>query len=168
MAPITTEGSSIAGLSGYTLICSASKNQFLSDSSTLAVQWLDVNGAIISEDNANFTVSDVGPTSNTVLISRLTFNSLFTSQAGVYTCRTLLTIPGTVDNHSIEETFLVSVKCEFQNTQLLQYVGRLCMCARTLLPLPPICHYWEWPNCSVIMWLYYYTPYLYKLATFPL
>ena len=112
MSPVTAEGSSTAGLSGYTLTCNTSKNQFLSSSATLAVQWLDLNGAIISEDNSNFTVSNNGPTSNTILTSRLTFNNFFTSQVGVYTCRTLLTIPGTVDNHTIEETFSVSVRCE--------------------------------------------------------
>ena len=112
--PITTEGSSTAGLSGYTLICTASKNQFLSPLATLAVQWLDLNDAVISESNPNFTISDVGPTTRTVLTSRLTFNSLFTSQAGVYTCRTLLTIPGTVDDHTSDETVIVSVKCKYK------------------------------------------------------
>lgn len=114
--PITDEGLSIAGLSGYTLICSTSKNQFLSSSSTLAIQWLDTNDMVITrsrEDSSIFTVSSFGPTADTVLTSRLTFNSLYTSQAGMYTCRTLLTIPGTVTNHTMEVKFLVSVKCKF-------------------------------------------------------
>ena len=76
------------------------------------MQWLDLNDAIISESNPNFTLSDVGQTNSTVLTSKLTFNSLYTSQAGVYTCRTLLTIPETVDNHTIDETVTVSVKCK--------------------------------------------------------
>ena len=112
VVPVTDEGSSIAGLSGYTLICNVGRNRFLSPSATLAVQWLDQNDAVISEGNPNFTVYDVGPTTNTVLTSRLTFNSLYTSQAGGYSCRTLLTIPAIVDNHTIDQTFTVSVKCK--------------------------------------------------------
>ena len=76
------------------------------------MQWLDVNDAIVSEGNPNFTISDVGPTTSTILTSRLSFNSIYTSQAGEYTCRTLLTIPGIVDNHIIDETVTMSVKCE--------------------------------------------------------
>ena len=76
------------------------------------MQWLDLNDVVISEGNPNHTISGGGPTTNTVLTSRLTFNSLYTSQAGEYSCRTLLTIPGTVDNHAIEEIFTVAVKCK--------------------------------------------------------
>ncbi len=112
--PISTEGGSIAGFPGYTLICSTTKNRFLSTSATLAVQWLDLTGAVISAGNPNFTISGVGPTTSTILTSRLTFNHLYTSQAGEYTCRTLLTIPGTVDNHNIDETFTVSVKRKYK------------------------------------------------------
>jgi hypothetical protein len=75
------------------------------------VQWLDPRGNIIS-NGENFTISGVGPTTDARLISRLVFNSLYTSQAGVYTCRTLQTIPGTVINHPELLTFPIQVKCE--------------------------------------------------------
>ena len=110
---IAAEGNSIAGLFGYTLTCSTSKNQFLPPSAMLAVHWLDINDNVIKEGHPNFTVSDIGPTTNTVLTSKLTFNRLYASQAGEYKCRTLLTIPGIVDNHTVDKTFTVAVKCEF-------------------------------------------------------
>ena len=110
---ISVEGSSIAGVAGYNLICNTSKNQFLSPLAILAVQWLNVNDNVIKEGHADVTVSDIGPTTNSVLTSKLTFNCLYTSQAGEYKCRSLLTIPGTVDNHAVDETFTVAVTCKF-------------------------------------------------------
>ena len=108
---IAVEGVSLAGLSGYTLICNTSREPDLPSETTLAVQWLDPRGNIIS-NGENFTISGAGPTTNDSLISRLVFNSLYTSQAGEYTCRTLQTIPGTVTNHPELVTFSVQVKCE--------------------------------------------------------
>ena len=108
--PITDEGVSTAGYSGYTLICNVSKEPDLPSSSTLAVEWLDTSGSVIN-DGTNFTISGPGPTTNTVLTSRLTFNNLYTSEAGEYTCRTLQTIPGTVTNHPELVYFPVNVKC---------------------------------------------------------
>ena len=110
--PITTEGISTAGFSGYTLICNTSKESDLPSTSTLVVQWLDQRGNLINAAGVNFTVSGSGPTTDTVLTSRLTFNHLYTSQAGVYTCRTLLTIPGTVSNHTELTSITVYVKCQ--------------------------------------------------------
>jgi hypothetical protein len=75
------------------------------------VQWLDPRGNVISSGE-NFTISGVGPTNDVGLISRLVFNSLYTSQAGDYTCRTLQTIPGTVINHPEPVTFSIQVKCK--------------------------------------------------------
>ena len=110
--PITAEGISTAGFSGYTLICNTSREPDLPPTSTLAVQWFDPRGNIISSGES-FTIYGAGPTNNVSLISRLVFNSLYTSQAGVYTCRTLQTIPGTVINHPEPLTFPVQVRCEF-------------------------------------------------------
>ena len=70
----------------------------LPPTSTLAVQWLDPRGNVISS-GGNFTTSGVGPTTDIRLISRLVFNSLYTSQAGDYTYKTLQTIPETGINH---------------------------------------------------------------------
>ena len=109
---ITDEGVSLAGLSGYTLICNTSREPNLPSETILSVEWLDPRGNIIS-NGENFTISGAGPTNDIGLISRLVFNnSLYTSQAGVYTCRTLQTIPGTVTNHPELMIFPVQVKCE--------------------------------------------------------
>ena len=109
--PITAEGSSTAGFSGYTLTCITRRESSLPPTSTLAVQWLDPSGNVITS-GTNFTISGTGPTTNIVLTSRLMFNTLFTSQAGVYSCRTLQTIPEIVTNHSESVIFLVQVKCK--------------------------------------------------------
>ena len=106
---ITDEGISMAGFSGYTLICNTSKEPLRP---ALAVQWLDPRGIVIVS-GTNFTISGSGPTTDTVLTSRLTFNNLYTSQAGQYTCQTLQTIPGIVSNHPETVTFTVAVKCKY-------------------------------------------------------
>ena len=108
---VTAGGIPAAGFSGYTLICNTSREPDLPPTSTLAVQWLDPRGSVISSGE-NFTIFGVGPTTDVYLISRLVFNSFYTSQAGVYTCGTLQTIPGTVINHLELLTFPVQVKCE--------------------------------------------------------
>ena len=89
-----------------------SKEPLLPPASTLAVQWLDPSGTVIVS-GTNFTLSGSGPTMGTVLTSRLTFNNLYTSQAGQYTCRTLQTIPGIVRDHLEPMTFTVFVKREY-------------------------------------------------------
>jgi hypothetical protein len=79
---VTAEGISAAGASGYTVICNTSREPDLPPTSTLEVQWLDPRGSVISSGE-NFTISGVGPTTDVRLISRLVFNSLYTSQAPV-------------------------------------------------------------------------------------
>ena len=108
---MSAEGTSVAEFSGYTLICNTSKEPDLLSISTLTVQWLDQRGSRII-DGVNFTISESGPTTDTVLTSRLIFNNLYTSQAGVYTCKALLTIPGTINSHPELMQFTVYVKCE--------------------------------------------------------
>ena len=109
--PITEEGVATAGNSNYTLICNVTKEPDLPDAATLAIEWLDPSGSVI-DNEANFTVSETGPTFDDELTSHLTFNSLYTSQAGEYTCRTLQTIPGIVNNHAVQVSFSVQVKCK--------------------------------------------------------
>ena len=109
---VTGEGISTAGFSGYTLICNTSREPDLPPTSTLAVEWLHPRGNVIT-NGTNFTISGAGPTTDISLISSLVFNSLYTSQAGEYTCRTLETIPGTVVNHPESETFTIQVQSEF-------------------------------------------------------
>ena len=108
---ITAEGIPTAGFSGNALICNTSREPDLPPTSTLAVQWLDPRGNIISSGE-NFTISGVGPTTDAGLISRLVFNRLYTSQSGPYICRSLQTIPGRIINHPESVMFSVQVKCE--------------------------------------------------------
>lgn len=111
-ATVFHEGDFTAASSNYVLVCSVEREEDLSNTSTLAVEWLDPRGNVIS-DGSNFTISDAGPTTNSTLTSRLYFNSLYTSQAGNYTCRSLLTIPGTVTDNPFPVTFTVNVKRKY-------------------------------------------------------
>ena len=119
-ASITDEGDPAAGSSNYILVCFIERRD-LSNSSTLAIQWLDHHGNELI-NGANSTISDFGPTNDSVLTSKLKFNNLFTSQAGNYTCKSLLTIPGTVTNYPYLVTFTVKVKCEYPFSHTQHYV----------------------------------------------
>ena len=112
LVTITDEGVSTAGYPGYTLVCTTNREASLNPASTLAVQWLDSDGNVITSGDV-FSISGTqGPVSDVSITSRLTFNSVMTSQAGLYTCRTFLTIPGTVVDHTVEYNFTVTIKCE--------------------------------------------------------
>ena len=112
--PVYAEGTSIAGFSGYTLICNTSKEPDLLSTSTLTVQWFDQRGSMI-RDGRNFSTSESGPTTDAVLTSRLTFSNLHTSLSGIYTCKSLLTIPGIINNHAEQVQFIAYVKCELKD-----------------------------------------------------
>ena len=103
---------STAGYSGYTLVCTTDRDADLNPASTLTIQWLDSDGTVISSGDDLSISGTQGPVNDDHITSRLTFNSLMTSQAGLYTCRTLLTIPGTVVDHIVVDNFTVTVKCE--------------------------------------------------------
>ena len=84
----------------------------MSSLSTISVQWLSSDGLKVAGDGFTMTGSE-GPSTDAVITSSLTFNSLLTSHAGEYTCRTSLTISGTeVVNHTVDVTFTVRVKCK--------------------------------------------------------
>ena len=105
------EGLSTAGYSNYTLLCTTTREQHLSSLTAISVQWLGPNGSEISGDKFNIVTE--GSENGAVLISRLIFNNLLTSQAGDYTCRTALTIPGTdILNYTVNATFTLAVKCK--------------------------------------------------------
>ena len=110
LVDISDEGEPIAGYFDYALICVTERDPYLSSLSTLAVQWLNSSGNKIT-GGVNFTIFESGPTNDTVLESRLSFSNLYTSQAGVYECRALLSIPGTDINYSVRANFSVHVKC---------------------------------------------------------
>ena len=112
LVTVTDEGVSTAGYTGYALVCTAHREIDLSEESTLTVQWVDLEENVITSGD-DFSISGTqGPSRDVNITSRLTFNSLTTSQAGLYTCRTFLTIPGTVIDHQVEYNFTVTVKCE--------------------------------------------------------
>ena len=138
VADITAEGIATAGFSGYTLICSTSREPGLPPTSTLAVHWLGPRGCIISSGE-NFTVSGVGPTTDANLISRLVFNRLYTSQSGHYICTTFQTIPGRVINHPESVTFSVEVKCELTvhvNVQVIIFTYKCSASSNFTFDLP--------------------------------
>ena len=117
---VTDEGMSIAGYSDYSLLCTVNRNQHLSSSSMISIQWLGPDGLEVSEENQFIITSSEESTNDIVVTSSLIFNSLLTSQAGEYTCRTSMTIPGTdVLNYTVDQTFIVSVKCKWQAEKLV-------------------------------------------------
>lgn len=114
---VTDEGTSIAGSSGYTIICTITREQDLSPMSTLSVQWLYPNGSVVDGDAYGFNISGItGPSSDIILTTRLTFLNILTSQSGEYSCRSLLSIPGTgISNRPVKGSFFVEVNCESNN-----------------------------------------------------
>ena len=78
----------------------------------MTVEWLGPNGSPISDDDRFNITGTRDASTELVLNSRLTFNNLMTSQAGPYMCRTWLTIPNIVTNHTVVKNFTVTVKCE--------------------------------------------------------
>ena len=109
---ITDEGVSTAGYPGYSLLCTVTREQDLSSLTTISIQWLDPSGLEISGDQA-INVNSSGSANDVIVTSRLIFNSLLTSQAGEYTCRTSMSIPGTeIFNYTVDEVFPIKVKCK--------------------------------------------------------
>lgn len=110
---VTDEGVSTAGYAGYSLLCNVTREQDLSSLTTISIQWLDPSGLEISGDQA-INISSEGSANDDIVTSALVFNSLLTSQAGEYTCRTVMTIPGTdIFNYTVDEAFTVTVKCKY-------------------------------------------------------
>lgn len=110
---ITDEGVSTAGYPGYSLLCTVTREQDLSSLTTIFIQWLDsTSGLEISGDQA-INVNSSGSANDAIITSRLIFNSLLTSQAREYTCRTSMSIPGTeIFNYTVDEVFPITVKCK--------------------------------------------------------
>ena len=128
---VTEEGLSIAGYLDYALLCTVTREQHLSSSSIISIQWLGPNGLISTGENFTvnnsegsgsgydtldvlrdaFTTTYYVEQSANMVTSRLQFKHLLTSQAGEYTCRTFLSIPSTqILNYSVVEMFTVTVR----------------------------------------------------------
>ena len=103
------EGSSIAG-HRYTLMCTATRDTTLKNA-TMELVWLNSDRNTVSSTDS---ISITGPTStaNEVLVSRLTFSVLRTSNGGTYTCQTSLTIPDVVTEHLVNSSQDVIVQSE--------------------------------------------------------
>ena len=111
---VTDEGVPTAGYAGYSLLCTVTREQDLSSSTTISIQWLEPSGLEISGGDQAINISSEGSANDVTVTSSLVFNSLLTSQAGEYTCRTSMTIPGTdIFNYTVDETFTIAVKCKF-------------------------------------------------------
>ena len=110
---IVTEGSSVAGLS-YTLVCMASRTSTLS-LATMEIEWIDLQGNVVIS-NENIVISGPNSTTEEMLTSRLTFNSLRTSSGGTYTCQVNMTIPTIVRDHPVTRSQDVRVKRKFSIT----------------------------------------------------
>ena len=110
---VTDEGVSTAGYAGYSLLCTVTREPDLSSLTTISIQWLDPSGLEISGDQT-INISSEGSANDDIVTSALVFDSLLTSQAGEYTCRTAMTIPGTdIFNYTVDEAFTVTVKCKY-------------------------------------------------------
>ena len=106
---------SIAGYTGYSLLCTVTREQDLSSLTIISIDWFDPSGLEILGSDQAINISSEGSTNDATITSRLIFNSLLTSQAGEYTCRSLMTIPGTdIFNYTVDEAFTIAVKCKFQ------------------------------------------------------
>ena len=113
-----------AGYAGYSLLCTVTREQDLSSLTTISIQWLDSSGLKISGGDQAINISSEGSANDAIVTSRLVFNSLLTSQAGEYTCRTSMTIPGTdIFNYTVNEAFTITVKCRFKSVFLVEIVN---------------------------------------------
>lgn len=83
------------------------------------------SGSGLSRDTEDvFTITSVQESKN-VVTSRLLFNSLMTSQAGEYTCRTLLSIPNIdVFHHAVDQILTVVIECKSLFTDHQKHVLR--------------------------------------------
>ena len=107
LVQLTREGTSTAGHS-LTLICQTTRDAQLS--ATLELEWIGPGGCLVEEGGG---VSIVGRTSteDESLSSMLIFDSLRTSQGGLYRCRVNLTIPQeNVTDHSVTKISSVVVR----------------------------------------------------------
>ena len=115
---IIEEGLSTAGHPGYMLLCTVLREQLLTSSTTLSLQWLDSEGLEIVSGGENFVIEEGSP-SGFALTSTLAFTSLITSLAGEYVCRASMTIPCTeILNHTVDSLYTVTVKCEYHCSTL--------------------------------------------------
>ena len=110
---VTNEGVSIAGYAGYSLLCTVTREQDLSSLTIISIEWFDPNGLEILGSDQAINISSEGSANDPIITSRLIFNSLLTSQAGEYTCRSSMTIPATdIFNYTVDEAFIITVKCK--------------------------------------------------------
>lgn len=99
------------------LLCTAVREQHLTNLTIISLQWLDSYGLeVVSDREISVSENELiegRSASGVALTSMLVFNSLVTSLAGEYTCRASMTIPCTeVRNHTVASLFTVTVKCE--------------------------------------------------------
>ncbi len=97
--------------SEYTLVCQGTRGEDQADGTTLEVEWFNPDGEPITGGTSGVMITGVtNITTNATLISYLNFPTLYTSQAGPYTCRVNHTIPDTITDQSIDSTSVVTVQ----------------------------------------------------------
>ncbi len=98
--------------SGYTLVCQGTRGEDQADGTTLQVEWFNPDGEPITGTSSGVMITGITAiTTNATLISYLNFPTLYTSQAGPYTCRVNHTIPDTtITDQSINSTSVVTVQ----------------------------------------------------------
>ncbi len=98
-------GTQVAG-SAYTLSCIALKSvSGLTQSAQ--TQWIGPNGAPLAT-NGNIVV-DSAVTGSLRTTQNVTFSSLFTSDAGVYTCRSTLSSPALATPYQTMQTYTIII-----------------------------------------------------------
>lgn len=98
-------GTQVAG-SAYTLSCIALKS-VSGLTQTAQIQWMGPNGAPLAT-NSNIVVASA-VTGSLTTTQNITFNSLFTSDAGVYTCRSTLSSPALTTPYQTMQMYTIII-----------------------------------------------------------
>ena len=93
-------------------MCQGTRGEDQADGTTLEVEWFNPDGVPITGWTSGVMITGITAiTTDATLISYLNFPTLYTSQAGPYTCRVNHTIPDTtITDQNITTTSVVTVK----------------------------------------------------------
>ena len=105
---VQSEVSEVLAGDSLILLCNASRQSTLPNSTTLEIFWLSSSNEILSTTSDIIIVGDT--TTDLVIKSSLNFTQVKTSQAGTYTCVVNMTIPEVVVNHQVTETINLYVQ----------------------------------------------------------
>ena len=107
---VSEDGPVEAGSAGLTLTCTVTE-AILGLTNMPSAHWMVPSGPVISGDDIVVTETFSNDTTVTVTLS---FSSLHTSHAGLYTCQGTLVSPAAVDDVTITSTpHTVAVRCKY-------------------------------------------------------